>query len=326
MIPTVSQVTLSGGKGMLRLYEADTITPGNFYANSLFQAYVTPVDGVKHSLAEFYTLNAGLTLGLSRAFEIFTHVVPYQDDQQHIWGPPGDSRLGLKCSMIHYSRPAQFAFVAYADIPTGQKHPIPYAPFSSDALGWAMTGAFSYNFKKTAAAFPLKVTFNLGWKDHDFNFASETDQLLAGFGFKFPIRSSILYTELTGEVFVNQPDVSFSQNSLRITQGVKFLGFSNIVFDIAADIELANYTPIDAQKKVKPRYWEDYADWQIMAGATYRWTLFRKWDKSVRQAEKQQQREEQKKDTIQQKRKDVLDELERYKKRLEEEKKDDIPF
>ena len=326
--PTVSQVTHGGGKGMLRIYEADTITPGNFYVNSLFQAYATRIDGIQHALAEFYTLNAGLTLGLSRSFEMFTHLVPYQDDQRHIWGPPGDASIGLKYAMIHYARPAQCALVAYTTFPTGQTHPVPYATFSSEGVGIAMIGAFSYNFKKTVAAFPLKVTLNVGWKDHDLgdNFVNETDQLLGGFGFKFPVRSSLLYTELTGEVFVNQSDVAFLHNSLRITQGVKFLGLSNIVFDIAADFEFANYTPTNAQKNAKPRFWEDYADWQIMVGATYRWTLFRKWDKSVQQAENQQRKEEQKQDKIRKKRKKVLEELERYKKKLKEEKKKDIPF
>jgi len=85
----VSQTTMSGGRGLLRVHSAETIGLQNFYVNTYFLTFL--VRQGKSSLAKDHTLNLALTYGLTDAVEVMVKLVPYQDDQQHIWGPPGDT-------------------------------------------------------------------------------------------------------------------------------------------------------------------------------------------------------------------------------------------
>jgi len=324
---TRAQVTMTGGKGMLRLYEAEPVTAGDIYLNP-FASFYAKADYNEKILLKDNTMNIGVTLGISRMFETFIHLTPYQTDQVHLWGAVGDSKLGLK---LNIPKPGllQYALLAYADFPTGQTHPIPFEPYSEETFGYAMLGLCTLDFRRAEVPFPFKVSFNLGYKSHNSSygfFSGDTDQILGGIGCKFPIKSSQLYTEVTGEIFINNPAVSFAQNSLRWSGGFKTLIKRGIIFDVATDIELGGYKPKDAERDQTPRFYENYADWKIIVGLTYRWTLFPSWDKNRQEQQKQQQKQQEESDEIKQQRQDVIKELQEYQKRLEEEEKENVPF
>jgi hypothetical protein len=324
-IRLVSQVTMSGGKGTLRLYEAETITAGDFYVNSVGTFFVTKIPNTA-ILAKDYTINLGLTLGISRRFEVFTHLVPYQSDQVHLIGPPGDSKIGLKMVVPTRGFP-QFGIATFVDFPTARIHPLAYEPYSDDAVGYAFLGLFTLNFRHAASPLPLKITLNAGLKSKAGNklFTSETDQLIGGIGMKLAIRSVQIYTEITGEIFFNNPAIDLAQNSLRWSAGYKFL-VGGIIFDVGSDIEIGGYKPTQSERHQIPRFLEDYADWKIIVAMTYRWTLFKNWDKATKEEQRRQKIKEQESDEVRKQREKVLEELQQYEKRLRDEKKKDVPF
>ena len=321
-----AQVTLSGGKGNLRIHDAGNVYPGTLVLNMVYSGY-----GVKTksgSFGEDHTLNTSLTLGLSERFEWFGHFVPYQDDQQHIWGPIGDTRTGLKFSFEPMNRAVQFGLLGSLFFPTAPNHNVMYEPFTADAYGWGVTGLVTFDLKNSSGAFPIKSSINFGYRDLDWGdryFLDRKDLLIAGLDLKFPIRSSIFYSELNGEFFFNHTDrVAFHQNLIRFTQGFRFLGPGNLIFDLAADIELGRYVPTEKERALAGRrgrpFLKDYADWKILIGVSYRTTLFRHLSRAERLQKEQRQREDDKMETIRSKREKVAKELEELRKKLEQEK------
>lgn len=265
--PCFGQTTLYGGRGLIRVYSAEPIGRGQFFVNSYFLAYFDP-DQQKSNLRKDYTLSLGLTIGLSKRTELTLNPVLYQDDLVHIWGPPGDTRIGVK-----YVTPLSFGSVstgvrAFVNLPTAKNHNVSYEPYSSGKIGGGILALINLDMTDTFPLVPLKFYFNFGYQDHNFNdkfFSSEEDQYLFGFGLKFPIRSLVLYTEYTGEIFASNPYVSFSENSRRISQGLKILGPWNLIFDFAADFGL--HKPADSP--ANPKYQKDYADWKVIVGLNY---------------------------------------------------------
>ncbi|MBN1465274.1 hypothetical protein JXA02_05900 [candidate division KSB1 bacterium] len=319
-----SQVTMTGGKGMLRLYEAETITAGDLYVNPIGTFFVTRL---AHSttLAKDYTINLGLTLGMSERFETFVHLVPYQSDQVHLIGPPGDAKIGVKMAFPMHGLP-QFGIVAFADFPIARIQPLPYEPYSDDAIGYAFIGLLTLDFRHSKSPLPLKFTFNAGFRSHDSSkgIAGDTNQLMGGFGMKLAVRSAQIYTEVTGEIFINHP-IDLTQNSLRWSGGYKFL-LGGLIVDLGGDIELGGYEPSQSERAAKPRFLEDYADWKIIVGITHRWTLFQNWDNKVKQEQELQRQKEREIEELRKQREKVVEELQQYERRLRDEKKQDVPF
>jgi hypothetical protein len=323
-----AQTALTGGKGILRLYEAETVSPGRLYINPYMSFFAAKMPQA-NALAKDYTLQIGATLGFSRWFEGFLQVVPYQTDQDHLWGPPGDTRIGFKLHVPRRGKYAQMALLSLAKFPTGRTNPLPFEPYSENSFGCSLIGVLSYDFRRFYNTLPLKFAANLGYQCHDTDnlfLRGRSDQLVGGAGVKWLIRSLLLYSEVTGEVFINNSNIAFKQNSLRYTQGIKFSHRSGLIFDAAFDIELGRYVPTVAESAVRPRFLEDYADWKLIIGMTYRTVLFKEWDEQFKQAEKKQHEQENNLEQIREKRQKISKELEEYKKRLEEEKKEEMPF
>ncbi len=321
-----SQVTMAGGKGLLRVFEAETVYPGHFYFNPFYNGYFT--ETATGNSNEDHTMIFGLTLGLTNSFEVLAQLVPYQDDQTHIWGPIGDTRLGVKFHVPNKGSAIQNGLLAFTTFPTGINHNLPYEPFTYDANGWGLMWLTTFDFRKGAATLPLKLSLNLGYHDMDWSdryFSDKKDQLLAAVGIKFPIRSSLLYTEINGEIFINNPDqVPFSQNLFRVTQGIRFLGPWHLVCDIAADLGLGGDNSNDIENFANP-YMKNYADWKIIVGFTYRTTLFKHLTREEKIQQRKQREEDNKLDAIRKKREKVVKDLEEMKKKLEKEKKIDEP-
>ncbi len=266
-LPCFGQTTMYGGRGLMRVYTAEPIGRGQLFVNSYFQTFL---DHAKRSgsLGKDHTLSLGFTIGLSKRTELTLNPVLYQDDQKHIWGPPGDMRVGLKYATPLALGGFSTGLGVFVKLPIAKNHNVIYEPYSSDKLGAGIIGLVTLDMTDTFPLMPLKLYLNFGYMDHhvgDQLFTNAEDQYLFGAGLKFPIRSVVFYTEYTGEVFVDNPYVSRAENSTRLSQGVKILGPWNIVIDLAGDWGL--HKP--AAQPVNPVYQKDYADWKVILGLNY---------------------------------------------------------
>jgi len=275
-LPCVGQTTIYGGRGLMRVFTAEPIGRGQFFINTYFQTFL---DRYKRnqSLGKDHTLSLGFTLGLSRRSEVTVSPVLYQDDQKHVWGPPGNMRVGLK-----YATPLSFGAFStglnlFVNFPIAKNHNVQYEPYSSGKFGGGLIGLVTMDMTDAFPLVPLKLYVNLGYMDHDFSdqpFFDEEDQYLVGVGLKFPIRSIVFYTEYTGEIFANNPIVSRKENSTRVSQGIKILGPWNFIIDFAADFGLdkpgaVSIDPLDPLYTKYRDYKKDYADWKVTLGLNY---------------------------------------------------------
>ena len=313
-----AQVTLGGSKGTLRIYDAETVYPGQFYINSFYHGYFVEKDGKS---AEDHTLNLAFTLGLLPTLEMFTHFIPYQDDQSNIWGPPGETSVGFKFHLPRKGKLFQTGLLAYGHFPTAQNFNVAFEPFTYDATGWVLQWLSTWDFRSGSGTLPLKMSLNVGYNDinwADRYFGDEKDKLLLGLGFKFPVRSSLLYSEFTGEIFLNNTEkVAFSENLLRFTQGFRFLAPMDLVCDMAVDVALGGAK--DAESERLP-YVKDYADWKVTFGLTYRTSLFNPMTAEQKVEKEKKKVEQNKQDTIRGKREQAIKELEEMRKKIEKER------
>ncbi len=315
-----AQVSYFGGKGLFRIIEAETIHPGVLAINPVYSFYGA---GDNESFSEDHALHLGITTSLSEQFEVFAQLTPYQDDQKHTWGPIGDSRLYVKYHLPRYGSMVQLGLAGFAKFPTALNHNVQFEPYTDDAMGWGLMLLSTLDFKDYIKTFPMKLSINLGYLDNNWSdayFSSEKDQIIGGLGFKFPVRSSLFYSEFTGEMFINNADITPSQNFTRFTQGFRFVGPWHLICDLAADFELGRFTPENENLAANP-FMKDYADWKVMFGVTYRTNIFAGKTRKEREMDNQRQEERKELDQIQQKRKEVVKDLEELRKQLEEEKK-----
>lgn len=316
-----SQTTIYGGRGLLRVHSAEVIGKSQFYINSFFMSFLQ-AEKSQTSLGKDYTVSLGLTFGLTPHLEITSLLTPYQDDQSHIWGPPGDTQIGIKFQTPFSGSSIITAGRVFVKIPTARSHNIPFEPYSSDKVGLGFMGIATFDMTNSFPLFPLKMHINFGYMDHNISdsfFADEEDQFLVRVGLKFPIRSSILFTEYSAEIFANSPVIDkYSLNSQRITQGLKFLGPWNLIFDVAIDISLSQ-NPAD--NLISP-FLKKYADWKIVAGINYPMQLRKNGPSRQDKLAKQMQEEEKKKlEEVHENRQKVGEELKKMEESLESEDK-----
>ena len=266
-----AQTTLYGGRGLIRVFSAEPLDGSQLFVNSFFQTFLNNDNPGSGSLGKDHTFSLGLTLGLVKRTELTAQVVAYQDDQRHVWGPPGDTQLGIKYHTPLSGGGIMTGVRAFLIFPTARLHNVPFEPYSSGKLAFGLQALLTLDMTESFPLVPLKLYANVGYLDNDVrqNFLrDEQDQLLLGAGLKFPINSVLLFTEYTAEIFTHLDALSYSENASRLTQGVTILGPWNLVFAIAADIDLST------TKNVAGRFYaKDYADWKIIIGANYQFSL-----------------------------------------------------
>lgn len=316
-----AQTTVFGGKGLLRTHSAEVIDKSHFYVNSFFMTFLQAQKS-QTSLGKDYTLSLGLTFGLTEHLEVTSRLVPYQDDQAHIWGPPGDTQIGIKFLTPFSGASVKTAGRFFVKIPTARTHNVPFEPYSSDKVGFGLMGIATFDMTNTFPLFPLKMHVNFGYMDHnasDGYFTDNEDQFLLRLGFKFPIRSSVLFTEYSAEVFAQNAVVDrYSLNSQRVTQGIKFLGPWNLIFDVAIDVSLSQKPDTGVQSP----FLKKYADWKVIAGINYPMVLRRDRPSRTDRLAKKASAEEQKKlQEVLDNRQKVDEELKKMEESLQSEQK-----
>ena len=188
--------------------------------------------------------------------------------------------MGLKVALPFSGLGISTGVRGFFTFPTAKNSNVQYEPYSSGSVAAGMMAMTTIDMTESFPLAPLKLYFNFGYLDHtlsDAFFAGEADQYLLGAGLKFPIRSLVFYTEYTGEVFANYEGLAYSENSTRITQGVKFLGPWDMILDFAFDIGLDQ--PV--KPPPNPVLQKDYADWKLVFGMNYQ-VSFRREDSAAK--------------------------------------------
>lgn len=255
----------------MRVFSAEPLGRSQFFVNTYFQTFLDPSKR-NNRLGKDHTLTLAFSVGLTHSLELTLLATPYQDDQKHVWGPPGDTHIGVKLALPLHVGGISTGVRGFMVLPTAKNANVPSEPYSSGKLGAGLQALVTVDMTQSFPLVPLKLYLNFGYMDHMLNdsfFTAEQDQYIFGAGIKFPIRSFVLHTEYTGEVFANNRNLAFAENSSRITQGVKFLGPWDMIIDLSADIGLDKPVQVVGE----PQYYQkDYADWKVILGINYQFT------------------------------------------------------
>ena len=259
--PSIAQIALFGGRGLLRCQDAETVKRSDLYLGGFGSTFL--VKSSSNGLAKDYHFSFNATYGLSDFLELSTRLVAYQDDQQHIWGPIGDMDLAIKLNVpIDQRHVFNLGLRNALLLPTGTSHNLPYEPFTSDHIGWSPGANFTLDLTNLFY-FPMKFYLNGGYIDRylrDELFTDKIDQAYLATGLKVSIKNLIIFWEYYTEQFLNRSEVRFSENYQVSTQGVAFLGPYNLIVTLASDVNLAQPSN---QTFFKPK---ELADWKIWIG------------------------------------------------------------
>lgn len=311
-----AQSTMLGGTGLLRVQSAEALIAGQLNMTLHGLSFVE-ARGNASVMVKDFTVNSSLTFALSETFELTAGLALYQDDGQQLTPMPGDARLGLKVVPFRWNS-FRLGFYPMVVLPTAEYHNVPFEPYSSGKTAVALLGVATWDLRRSFPLTPLKAHFNLGYIDHDLNdrfFTARVDQVLLGAGIKIPVRSSYLFTEYTGEMFLNNTSVRWYHNSQRLTQGIRFLAPFGLVADVAIDVSLAR------RPEVTDEFHKRYADWKVNFGVARRLTVFRELDKKAREAKLRQLQAQREAELLRQRREQAARELENMKKELEKPEK-----
>jgi len=260
VVNSPAQSSVFGGRGLFRTLSAQTLEPGSFLVHTVFATY--RIDDQERS-KPVNILNLGLTYGWKDNLELSTHLTPYQSIPSKGRIFAGHSSIAIKWQTPFSGSVAQTALQAMVKLSLSKKNNLAHEPFSSNAVAWGARALFAV---RLASSFPVKLNINIGYLDHEidsFLKSETTDQLVFGAGLKIGTKSFIYYSEFSGELFLNKPDLHFGNNSIRFTQGVKFRGPFKFLFDLGGDLGLSQ--PPDIVVNDVHRY----AQWRIFAGLTY---------------------------------------------------------
>jgi len=305
-----------GGTGLLRVQSGEALIPGQLNLTAHGLSFVQ-AQGTSSVLIKDFTINTSFTFALSETFELTGGVAVYQDDGHQLTPMPGDTRLGLKFVPFKWDN-VRLGFYPMVVLPTAEYHNVPFEPYSSGKTAVALMSLATFDLKRTFPLTPLKAHLNVGYIDHDLRdrfFTARVDQVLLGVGIKVPVRSSYLFTEYTGEMFLNNTTVRWYHNSQRLTQGIRFLAPFGLVADAAVDVSLARRPPLEDE------FHKHYADWKVVFGVSRRVTLFKQLDRKAREAKLRQLQAQREAERLRQRREQAARELETMKKELEKPEK-----
>lgn len=316
-----AQISLQGGRGLLRVQDAVLVQQGDLYLGGFGSAYLEKAGS--NSLNKDYHLSINATYGLTSFLELSNRFVAYQDDQQHLWGPIGDIEFGFKLKVpLGEQQIFNLGLRNYFIIPTGSNHNLPFEPFTSDHFGWSPGGAASIDLLDVLY-FPLKFYFNAGYIDRKLSdelFAAKIDQFFFGGGLKFSIKNLVFFWEYYTEQFSNRNEVKFSENYQVSSQGLVFLGPRNLIITLATDINLANSTD---QTFFIPK---ELAEWKLWVGVSKYFPLRGYLNELTDRKRREKEREEElrKQQLIREERISAEEELKRMQELLKKQEKKKI--
>jgi hypothetical protein len=314
-----AQIGFKGGRGLFRVQDAAPVQRGDLYFGGNYSTFSEK--GSTGGLVKDHHFSIHGTYGLSNSLELTAHFVAYQDDQAHIWGPIGDTEIAMKFLIpIGQDSPFKLGIRNSIIFPTAINHNVSYEPFTADKIGWSPGLAASIDFTDLIY-FPIKFYFNGGYIDRSLAeelFSDDIDQTYLGAGFKFSIKNIIFFWEYYTEQFANRDDIAFSENYQVSSQGITFLGPSNLIFTLGGDINLAEPTKDTFFKN------KQLADWKIWFGIS-KYISFNSYlnEASDRRRREQERNEDLKKQQlIRQERISSEEELKKMQELLKKQEKD----
>lgn len=313
-----AQTARTGGKGLFYTHSAEVTDAHNLFVNGYATSYATKLS--ETSLAKDYTISFAATYGLFTDMETYLEVVAYQDDQNSLWGPMGDTQLGLKYR-FPFSKPTiHFGLNAFILFPSAVNSNVKYEPFRSESAGAGVQFLTTFSLANQIPSLPMKIHLNWGYMDHELKdapFSSDIDQWLFGLGVICPIRSYQIYAEYSAEPFVQNDSVSYSESSSRLSVGFKFMAKQKYIIDIVGEIGLSNDTYAEENPGVLKAYQKDYADWRLGVGLTYRFSFERFFDKTETVDAQEESLEQEKLSRIRAQREQARQDIDSLKKTLE---------
>ena len=150
-----SQVSLHGGKGLHRVLSAEPVNPTDIFVNGTFSMFAEKTG--PEALNKYYNANLNTTVGLANYLECFLNIVPYQDDQYHIWGRFGDMKLGLKYLTPLSLDVFKLGFMAFYKFPTAEVSNVTYEVFSTSKPAWGVQALFTFDLLDVFPSFPTKA-------------------------------------------------------------------------------------------------------------------------------------------------------------------------
>ncbi len=318
LIPSASsaQTTYSGGRGLFRVFSAETIQSGSIFYNTYYTAFLRSEDS--QAFGSDQNFNLGLTYGISNSIELTAHVVPYQDAQRHNRFSPGNTQIGLKWQLPVLLSSFLTGVRGFIGIPTARNPNSPFEPYSSSHFSVGVMGLITVDLSRNLTDLPIKFHSNIGYLEHNIVsvFSKDaTDQLLIGFGFKIPVRPFIYYAEYTGEIFLDNDELNFRDNSMRLTQGIKFSGPFRIIVDLGFELSLSRKLESYPTDLI-----HEYADWKIIAGLNYQINTNKVYGNPPKVAKIDQKKEEKLLQEIKRKREQANKDLEEANKKLKKKK------
>jgi len=315
------QISINGGRGLFRITSAETVSPGNLYISSFGSAYLKKSGS---SLAKDYHMSVVFTYGIYSFLEFDTRLVAYQDDQSHIWGPIGNTQVGLKLKIPIESRFIALGLGSKVIFPTAPNQDVPYEAFSADGIGWTPEAYATFNLTDVIM-YPLKFYVNGGYLDHkllDGMFSNKIDETYFSVGLKFPIQNTIFYWELDSRQFIHRLDeIAFGENWIYSNQGFVFVGPYNLIMNVSLDWNLMKDDPATAYHP------KEYARWKFWLGVT-RYISLKKYatqalDRRRRQRKKKSLMKRQ--EELQKQRSKASEEISRMQEMLKKPKKKENP-
>ncbi|OQY29100.1 MAG: hypothetical protein B6244_05165 [Candidatus Cloacimonetes bacterium 4572_55] len=314
---------MTHGKDLFRVQSAETIGQKvlslNFYQASHFRKdHDKDTEGGR--VNSFTTVAVTGTYGLLKAVDLAVEFVPWQDDYTSaIWGPIGDTRIGLRYGIPQYFGKNNYVgLTGFAVLPSADQHPIPFEPYSGSGASFGAKILYTWDAKPKNSH--LKLYGNAGYMkwngDDDDNPIplDNKDQILLGMGAKFSFRKVVLMAEYTRENFIETDSLASKEQSQRLSIGSRFPIPFGLTLDLGYEQSLSDDdpgTPLVA----------DYHDWKIIASIKKVFFFNKEEQRRKRMLllERIRQEEEQRLKSLEEDRRKVEEDIEELKRLIEKE-------
>ncbi len=312
---------MTTGKDIFRVQSGETIGKKtlalNFYQATHCREDKRPSGASR--VNSFTALAMTVTYGLLNSIDLAVDLVPWQDDYSStVWGPLGDTRLGLKWRIPQYfGENMHVGLTGFVFFPTAKQHRIPYEQYSASATSFG--GKLLYTWDTKLGSSHTKFYLNGGymkWNGEDDDNPiplDKKDQILIGLGTKFSVRKVVLMAEYTREQFTETDSLSSKEQAHRFNVGLKFPFIYGLSLDLGYEHSLSADDPATP-------FVADYHDWKFIVSLKkmYFFNKDEERRKRLMLLERIRQEEEERLKALQEEREKVEEDIDDLKRIIEE--------
>ncbi|MFQ5651734.1 MAG: hypothetical protein ACE5IY_17490 [bacterium] len=291
-----AQTNFNGGLGLVYVQSAWNLERGVFTLSNNTRIFGKSANFPGESPLMIWNISGRISLnyGLGKHFEVSATPIIYQDTNQsgEKVNSPDDIFLTLK--MGSFTSPTSsftYGFSVSTRIPTGDKRNVPFEPYSSNRIGWGMTGLLSYSMDPLYPEHAPNFHINLGyWNHNDVGTEvveggdistrpqSMTQELLYGVGVKVPKDVFDFSLGLYGNAFLQSPPrAAYSrENYLYVSPAVHYKPLKWMTFNVGVDVRVSKATDKTfyatdgtGAKRTLPGGQPNYPAWRINFGTSF---------------------------------------------------------